>query len=129
MKFPDWVDQYIGIPFTEYNCWQLVRKVYREQFNIDLPLLDNEYFNHMDRTNIEKLYNRELAINWKKQDVPRIGDCVVMRIRNQPWHVGIIISKDTMLHTENKLEAVRERFTGPAWKNNIIGFYRYEPKR
>ena len=126
MIYPEWTSKYIGLPFEKYNCWQLLCKIYREQFGIALPTYDDEYLNALDRGNIKMLYEREVPISWTKCKTPQIGDAVLMRLRGQPWHVGVVVSRDSMIHTERGLEAVIERFTGPNWKNNIIGFYRYD---
>ena len=123
---PSWVSDYVGLPFSRYNCWQLVCKVYAEVYGIRLPSFDPEYKDYLDGENIKRIYEREMQHTWTRQDIPVIGDCVVMNIKNQPWHVGVIVSRNQMLHTERGLEAVIERFTGPQWKNNIVGFYRYK---
>jgi cell wall-associated NlpC family hydrolase len=126
---PAWVSQYIGVPFEKFNCWQLVCKVYREQFDINLPNLDSEYVDSLDRKNIKKLYERELYLNWRQKEKPDVGDTIVLTIKNQPWHVGIVVSKNKMLHTELRLESIIERFVGPMWQNNIVGFYCYDPAK
>ena len=125
MIFPDWVKNYIGLDFDKANCWQLVCRVYKEQFNIELPFLDNEYQNSQDRNNIKNLYNREIPRAWQKVHPPVCGDVIVLRIQGQPWHCGIVIANNHMLHTQKGLQAVIEKFSNMIWKQRIIGFYRY----
>jgi cell wall-associated NlpC family hydrolase len=126
---PHWVNDYIGLPFEEFNCWDLFRKVYREQFNIHLPDFKNEYNSHMDGRRIKKIMRRELYLNWSKKEIPKIGDGIALNIRDEPWHVGIVVSDESMLHTYNKISSCIESFKGPMWQNNIVGFYRYDPRQ
>ena len=122
---PGWIGDYIGLPFEEYNCWQLICKIYRERFEILLPDFKGQYRNHLDRRSIKKLYEREMYLSWQQVDTPVFGDCISLKIKNQPWHCGLIVSNTSMLHTENNLWSVIEPFNGPMWHNNIIGFFHY----
>ena len=123
---PEWVADYIGIPFEEKNCWQLVCMVYDQKFGIHLCDYALEYKNAIDKENIRRIYQRELKI-WQKVETPLFGDVIVLEIQGQPWHAGIVVSKQFMLHTERKIESVVESYNGLIWKNKIIGYYRYRP--
>lgn len=123
--FPKWVNEYIGLEFERANCWQLICKVYKEQFGIELPFLDDKYASAMDRKSIKNLYNSEIPRVWRRVESPVIGDAIVMRIMGQPWHVGVIVSSEFMLHTQKGLHAVIEKFTSLIWRHRIIGFYHY----
>jgi cell wall-associated NlpC family hydrolase len=123
-EIPKWVSDYVNIPFDTCNCWQLVCKIYKEQFGKIIPAYENEYKSSTDKNNIKKIYDRELQI-WKRLNAPVLGCVIVCKIKNQPWHAGIVVSRDSMLHTEKDLYSVIERFNGLVWKNKIIGFYRY----
>lgn len=122
---PAWIGNYIDLPFEQYNCWQLICKIYREHFHIQLPDYETEYRNHLDYRAIKRLYERELYMDWRKVDKPVFGDCVAIKIKNQPWHCGLIVNETSMLHTEQKLWSVIEPFNSPMWHNNIIGFFHY----
>jgi len=122
-KIPCWVADYVGIPFEQYNCWQLVCLVYQKQFGITLCDYGKEYKDFSDRENIKKIYEREFNI-WQPIEKPAFGDIIVLRILGQPWHAGIVISKRFMLHTEKNLQSIVEGYNGLIWKNNIIGYYR-----
>lgn len=121
---PEWVGEYIDIPFDECNCWQLVCKVYRDQFGLSIPTYANEYENDADKKNIEKIYNREMQI-WKPCSNLLVGTVIVCRVKGQPWHAGLAVAKNLMLHTERELSSVLERYNGIIWKKRIIGFYRW----
>ena len=123
--FPEWISNYVGIPFEEYNCWQLICKIYNEQFGIKLSDYSNEYKTALDKENIRLIYERELKI-WQQIKNPAFGDIIVLMIQGQPWHTGIVVSKQFMLHTERKIQSMIESYNGIIWKNKIIGYYRYQ---
>ena len=122
---PAWVNQYIGLPFEQCNCWQLVCRVYREQLSIRLPFLDDRYENPYDKQAIAKLYQGELERVWLKTDCPTVFSAAVFRIQGQLWHVGIVVDKDTMLHTYDHINSALERFNNSVWQHRIEGFYNY----
>ena len=123
-KIPTWVGDYVGIPFDKYNCWQLVCLIYKQRFKIKLCDYGNEYIDSLDKENIKKIYDRELKI-WHPIEMPSLGDVIVLKVMGQPWHAGLMVSKQFMLHTERHLESVIESYNGTIWKNKIIGYYRY----
>ena len=122
---PSWVSKYVGLPFEEYNCWQLVCLVYKNELNIILDDYKNEYHNAIDRENIASIYTREMHRTYIKIDNPQAFDVVVCRVRGQPWHTGIVIESNQMLHTQRYINAVVEYYDRFNWKNRILGFYRY----
>jgi hypothetical protein len=122
---PDWVKQYIGLPFEVCNCWQLICRVYRDQLAIRLPFLDDQYADPFDREAISKLYETVLAQVWLRTDTPELLTAAVFRMQGQLWHVGLVITKDTMLHTHPKIDSSLERFNNKIWAHRIEGFYKY----
>jgi cell wall-associated NlpC family hydrolase len=123
---PAWVNAYIGLPFIEYNCYNLTRMVYADQLNIDLPDLDEEYSNSFDVKSIARLYMREMEANWEKIEVPVFGCMAVFRVRGVLWHCGIIVNNRFMLHTQNKnINSCLELFDNINWKVKTVGFYSY----
>lgn len=125
---PPWLKHYVGLPFEKYNCWQLVCLVYLEQFAIRLPTYADEYQNYRDKDNIKKIYERELGSSWRRVSRPEFGNIIALRVEGQPWHVGMIVDKHRMLHTDCNIDSVIERFDGPLWERRIIGFYEYSGK-
>ena len=122
---PHWVKNYVGLPFEHCNCWQLVCRVYRDQLGIRLPFLDDDYSDPYDKTAIAKLYEAELARVWQRIAAPEPFACIVFRIQNQLWHVGLCLDADNMLHSYEKIDAAVERFTTKLWQPRIEGFYTY----
>jgi len=124
---PGWVEKYVGLPFEEYNCWQLICLVYRNEFKINLPTYENEYTDALDAKKIKKIYERELKI-WTSIKTPQPPDLIICRVRGQPWHTGIVIAQNEMLHTQRYSNAVIERYDRFTWKNRIIGFRRHNQR-
>jgi cell wall-associated NlpC family hydrolase len=123
---PPWVDAYIGLPFVEIDCYNLVRKVYAEQFTIDLPDLTEEYKNAFDIDSISGLYVREIGQNWILLEEPVFGCVPVFRVKGQLWHCGMVVNRDLMLHTQDEsINSCLELFDSLEWKNKRVGFYSY----
>ena len=77
--------EYIGIPWDQLNCWELVRKVQRECFGIDLPVTPERAENFVE-----------------KVTVPKPGD--ILQMKSAPGgpnkHAGVYIDESRVLHTE-----------------------------
>ncbi|RLC19825.1 MAG: hypothetical protein DRH56_10895 [Deltaproteobacteria bacterium] len=124
----DWVNKYIGMEFKdpEFTCWDLVVKVYREVFNINLNDFSSEYEKVTSRV-VPDIILRE-ALRWQEltQGDEKTGDIIVLRVKQHPWHVGIVVSPGIMLHCEQKTNTCIEKYMGLTWGKKIIGFYRYD---
>ncbi len=123
--------KYVGIPFADHgreasgcDCWGLVRLFYREQFGVELSDLGPVYRDTMDAGGMRRVYADQLAC-WQPVEKPQPGDAVVLDVRGEPVHVGIVVDGRRMLHVERGTDAVVERFDSAYWKNRLIGFYRH----
>lgn len=125
-----WWNDYVGIPYVEkgrdkngLDCWGLVRLVYREQYNIDIPSFAEDYESY-DEKHIQELIliGKE---NWTKVDTPEIGDAILLRINGLYMHVGVVISENQFIHVREGQDTVIERFDTGTWKHRVEGFYKY----
>lgn len=133
MPIPFWAGYYIGLPFEEHgrtisglDCWGLVRLVFGEQYNICLPSYAQAY----DSTNNEKELGpliRKESSKWRriKKGQEQLGDVIVMRIRGEPMHVGLVLGDHTMLHVQRNINSCIEKYKKRRWKGRIIGFFRH----
>jgi cell wall-associated NlpC family hydrolase len=128
------VTEYIGLPFcsggrekTGLDCWGLIRLVYQEQFNIELPI-----YKGMDG---EKSEAREIAAcvhehisEWieVERGHEQEGDIIILRINGWPMHIGVIVKKDFMLHIMKGMNVVMEKYTSPMWNKRIFGIVRHK---
>lgn len=135
MPIPIWAGHYIGLPFSEHgrtragvDCWGLVRLILSEQFSIALPSFTHDYARTTDIDAIGNLINRETP-KWNEigQKDARGGDVIILRIKGQPVHTGLVLGDQRMLHVERGINSAIELYTGSRWADRIHGFYRYQP--
>lgn len=134
MAIPIWAGRYIGLPFKEHgrdatglDCWGLVRLVLHEQFGYPLPSYTQEYKSPYDVRGVSALIGRE-AQKWQpvKSGTEKCADVIVLRLRGQPLHTGLVLGDGTMLHIERFIDSAIERYTNSQWRDRIDGFYRYQ---
>lgn len=137
MSIPIWVGHYIGLSFKGHgrdrkgvDCWGLVRLVMAEQFGISLPSYATQYESTAREDQLAPLIEEE-----RKWWIPvetgdeRLGDVVVLRMRGQPIHVGLVIEQGRMLHAEVGIGSVLDSYKSARWSLRVTGFYRYGPKQ
>lgn len=120
------LNNYIGLAYDQYDCWQLICHYYNQQLGIDLPTFEGQYRNGDDKQNIARIYTREMAREiWPAVRDARYPDLAVFKIDGKLWHAGIVVGKKLMLHTQRGCNSCLENFTNLRWKNRLYGFYRY----
>ena len=135
MPVPIWAGHYIGLPFLSHgrdrsglDCWGLVRLAMAEQFGLALPSLVTSYRRSTDVAGISGLIAAETQ-KWSpvvKGDED-LGDVIVLRLRGEPLHVGLVLGDGQMLHVERGINSAIESYRGPRWAERVFGFYRYNP--
>jgi cell wall-associated NlpC family hydrolase len=86
------IDRLIGRPWsTEFDCWEFVRAVYADAYQVYLPQLPG--VDGADpRAATTAVADLRAGGDWLAMPVPRDGDCVTMGQRFRPHHVGIRIN-------------------------------------
>lgn len=125
-----WMYKYYGIPwvpggrtFEGFDCWGLVRSVYLQQLDLDLPLymVDPNKKLSVSRMMIDGLSD------WHSLDEPKHMSLVVLSKSKIPSHVGIYIDEagGFVFHSvsgvgvcADSLATVREQF-------KMIEFYEH----
>ena len=131
VDIPAWVETYIGLPFKEHgrtrdgvDCWGLVRLVLADRFDIRLPAYVTGYASTEDAADIAGLIRGEMG-PWVETPEARPGDAVLMRLRAQPCHVGLVVARGWMLHVEDGIDSCLERYDGARWSRRVVGVFRY----
>lgn len=109
----------IGVPYTNQNCFELVKAFYRDVFSIDVK----HYCDTVPtkRSDIQNLIYSNIG-DFEKVEHPRFGDIVVLRVYGLESHIGIYIDEDRILHASRIAGSIIDRSS--RWKNLISGFYR-----
>lgn len=94
------------------GCLQLVSSVLTNEYGRNLPV------NIADRA-MEVLRDNLIQVKEEKE-----GDLILMR--DEQWHVGVIIRPGEMLHSSYDGYAIVESYNGLMWKNRVKGFYRWK---
>lgn len=128
---PAWVAEYIGKPFEDkgrgpdtFDCWGLVKGVLQQQFGQHgLPDYLDGYDSAKDRT-VARLLSMERA-RWSQVETPQLGDVVLIRVLGRPQHVGIVVARNMMLHTDRGTESCLEYIDSPRWRSRVEGYFRH----
>ena len=128
-----WQNKYIGIPYKEkgrdltgIDCWGLLRLVYSEEFDIELPSFVSEYTEN-DTLSIQELV-AQCKEGWEVLDKPTPGCLVLFRVLGTESHVGVAVSDTYFLHARQGQDSAIESFESRAWANRIVGYYAYSEK-
>lgn len=129
-----WQNKYIGIPFLDkgrdtdgIDCWGLVRLVYKQEYNIDLPSFSSDY--EADDTERMRDLFAQYKEGWEQIDEPVEGCIVLFNILGVESHMGIAISSAHFLHARDKYTSAIESFDSVSWRNRITGFYKYSENK
>lgn len=113
--------KFIGIPFKEKDCFQLVKYIYKETFNKDIL---NTEIKHNESEKINNLYQDELD-NWVKIDNPVEGAIMAIRLdSNYPklvTHFAYCITENQIIHTTQKTDSCVENIA--KYYKLCSGFY------
>lgn len=131
---PSWIKKYIGKEFKEvgreenFDCWGLIRYIYKEKFNIELPRYD-EYDSVKELEKLSALITEGKECHeWFEieNSNEKFADLVLFKIRGQLCHVGFCLGKGLMLHIQSGKNSCIEDYLGLKWARRIDSFYRHE---
>ena len=128
---PAWCANYIGLPFKSLgrdrsglDCWGMVYLVYREVFGREVPPYA-EYADAYDTEEVGALIRGEIVTRWREVSPEKLGDVILLRVRGEPCHVGVVVAHGKFLHSFEGTQSCVERYDGLKWRRRIMGFYRY----
>ena len=129
-----WYNKYIGIPYKDngrdldgVDCWGLVRLVYKNEYDIQLPSFAEQYLGASDVDVTKELIaiNKE---NWQQSQNKTIGNVVLFRVLGNESHVGIYIGNNKFLHARQNHASAIESLNSVSWNKRVVGFYNYTEK-
>jgi len=126
-----WVYKYIGIPFVSNgrtmegcDCYGLIRLVLKNEYNIDIPELSNDYNNALNIKETAKLFEEKRPVILSEKLIkPREKALVIITERGVAAHIGIVAGSGFILHTGIKTGSICQRESHPGIKNRIEGYY------
>lgn len=131
----------IGVPFLDkgrglsgWDCWGAVRFGLLNGFGVEVPSYTEDYTTTKEGDEITALIGRE-SLAWI--EVPlgeaRVGDVIILRIKGQPWHCGLVMDPPYFLHADATVSrrtglpkgTVRDRWDSLLWEKRILGVHRH----
>lgn len=84
-----WAAQYIGIPWVagESDCWAFARRVWRERFGLEVPVIDVDA--HSRLASSREFSEHEEYAHWEPIEAPADGDAVMMGKNKVISHIGV----------------------------------------
>lgn len=124
-------DAYFDIPFKlrgrdfdGADCYGLVRLVLLHEFNIELPLWEEDYSDIKDHDRLTELIIARQS-EFKEVNEPRAGDIVLLRMGSVfPVHIGVMIDSRHFIHTRKDEDVTCCKISDKKWNRRIEGFYR-----
>lgn len=112
------------------DCYGLLRLIYAERFQIELPDVTN--YAGTDSKDAEQIGSlidsaRE-SDDWSpvESGEERAGDAVLIRIVGFPMHVGVVVAPGIAVHTmASPQDSVLLRYRDPRYRHIVLGFYRH----
>lgn len=114
--------KYIGKSYDTYNCFDLVKDFYADNFGLDIK----NYFEGGEvpgRKEVESLIISNKGDFVKITDRPIFGDIVVIKLYGLECHIGVCIDGNRFLHSIKNSGSVIDRLE--RYHRMIAGFYRH----
>jgi cell wall-associated NlpC family hydrolase len=126
------IDRLVGVPYVEHgrdyegsDCWGLVYLFYRDILQAPIPSYSAEMHERgMTCRAFAPLIASEVEAHWQEVAEPSHGAVALMRNGRHPTHVGVMLDKRRLLHTEGPGPSCIERIDGMRLRSRLAGFYR-----
>jgi cell wall-associated NlpC family hydrolase len=132
---PKWITEYIGVEYKEngrdcesgVDCWGLIKCIYDNEFNIDLPDYNEKYEKRGKQYKLEENDYSFLESNWRKISMKNkeVGDLLLFDMNDMIFHVGMIVAKHKFIHVHAGIQTVLDEMNNLRWENRIHGLYRH----
>jgi len=126
---------YLGIPFKAHgratsgvDCWGLVCLYYAREFGLALPSYEGLASDVNNPLSVALVMGAVDRSDWLETDDPQEGDVMLFGSHIAPYHVGLFINEEIMLHTRCGTDTTIERWVGPLWEKRLLGVYRHHDR-
>lgn len=129
----DWSATYVGTLYRDEDlgadgchCWGLLRLVFRQEKGVELPGYAG--VSPDDVSDIDAIVQEEIAaMHWQRVERPQAFDAALFRRGRHDSHIGIMIDRRHMLHSDREAgAAIVERIDTGRWASSLVGFYRHK---
>ena len=109
---PEWCSAYVGLPYDEVNCWDLVKKVYKEVYDVEISGIREQ--GDLIKTGF-----------WcEVTDEFQTGDILLFKQSHVKRHVGILLNHEYMLHADQRCGTIIDRWVAGNWETRLDSIYR-----
>lgn len=123
---PDWPALYIGHAWIagEHDCWHFARRVWREVFGLNVPVVEVDAINRMATS---RAFSGHAEVSaWQRMDTPEEGAGVLLGKSARPAHVGVWTTQDGggLVHCVEGAGVVFQRpadLAASGWR--VLGYY------
>ena len=104
---------YIGIPYEEKDCWDLVRHIFNSELRLDIGDREKQSTGIKDGRWVEVARGNE-----------RPFDVVLIETTPLEKHVGLVTGKNRFLHTMKGVGSCEDYYNSIQWTHRVKKFYR-----
>lgn len=118
------LSKYVGRSYNVYNCFDLVKEFYADQYGLDLK----NYFDGKivpERKEVESLVITNLGF-FVPVEKPKFGDIVVIRLFGYSSHIGVCVGEGKFLHSIRNTGSCMDSLG--RYSKMIEGFYRHRER-
>lgn len=127
----------LGRDSTGCDCWGLVRLVLAHRCEIEVPSLATSYESEANTASVNRsIEDARVSGEWvfvprgRERDFDVAEMVTPMRLGTKwcfsPLHVGIVVAKGWLLHTERATGSLLMRYEEPGINKRIAGFWRHK---
>lgn len=110
---------YIGIPYEEYDCYEIIQKYYKEVLGKEL----DDLYSSRPSTEETEVFYLDQKTRFIEVDLPKLGDIIVFKVFGLACHIGMYVDNKVFFHSRKSTNSCLEKLS--IWKNRVVGYYRW----
>ncbi len=117
------LSKYVGRGYEDYNCFDLVKEFYKDQFGLELK-------NYYEGDTPDRKETTSLIVSNKGDfvavDTPQFGDIIVIRLYGLECHLGVCVDRSHFLHSARHIGSLLDRTE--RYSKMIAGYFRHQER-